>query len=136
MRILCLLLLFILISCSEEVIKKPEDLIPPEKMTRILYDLAILDAAKNTNPSTLESYNIEVMDYVYKRHGIDSTRFINSDIYYASRPLEYEAIYKRVEFLLEQEKDSLENERKRVSDSIRIEAEKRREEEAMKKSDN
>ena len=136
MRIFVGIFLFTcLYSCSEEAIKKPENLIPREKMSQILYDLALFNSAKSTNPGILEENNIEAMSYLYKKHGIDSAQFVNSDIYYASRPVEYEAIYKKVEQRLEREKDILEEERKRVSDSVRIEAEKRREAEAEKRKD-
>ncbi len=114
--------------------QKPADLIPGDKMAEILYDLAIVNAAKSTNPNILEEHDIEIMAYVYEKHGIDSVRFVNSDIYYASKPDEYEAIYKKVEARLEREKEALEEERRRVSDSIRIAAEKRREAEAAKDS--
>lgn len=124
----------ILISCGEEVIEKPADLIPPAEMADILYDVALINAAKSTNPRILEENNIEVMSFIYRKHGIDSTRFVNSDIYYASKPMEYEAIYRQVEDRLERDKEHMENERNRVTDSIRIEAEKRREAEAKKQS--
>ncbi len=117
----------ILISCGEEVINKPENLIPPSKMAEILYDVALINAAKSTNPRILKENNIEVMSFIYRKYAIDSARFIDSDIYYASKPLEYEAIYREVEARLEGNKEDMEEERDRVSDSIRIEAEKQRE---------
>jgi hypothetical protein len=51
---------------------------------------------------------------------------MNSDIYYASRPADYESIYRIVEARLNVQKDSMEEERRKLSDSIRLEAEKRR----------
>lgn len=132
--LLFLLMLFGLSSCAEEVIQKPKDLIAPKKMEEILYDLALLQAGKNTNPGVLEEHGIETMPFLYKKHGIDSAQFVNSDIYYASRPLEYEAMYSRVEERLQREKEALEEERTRVSDSIRKVAEKRRAQQAEKDS--
>lgn len=123
-----------LLSCAEEVIQKPKDLISPQKMEEILYDLALLQAGKNTNPGVLEEHGIETMPFLYQKYGIDSAQFVNSDIYYASRPLEYEAMYSRVEARLEKEKETLEEERTRVSDSIRKVAEERREQQAERDS--
>ena len=40
-------------SCSEKLIKKPDDLIPKDQMVNILNDMAILNAAKNANESKL-----------------------------------------------------------------------------------
>ena len=37
----------ILVSCAEKVVDEPENLISKEKMTEILHDLAILNAAKS-----------------------------------------------------------------------------------------
>lgn len=113
-------------ACAEEVINKPEDLIPSREMSQILYDIAIINAAKNTNPWILKENNVETMEYIYRKYGIDSSQFVLSDTYYASRPLEYEAIYKKVETRLAKEKDSLEEVRRIKSDSSRIEAEARR----------
>lgn len=123
-----------LLSCVEEAIKKPENLIPREKMSLILYDLALVNSAKSTNPAILREHNIEIMPYIYEKYGIDSAQFVNSDIYYASRPAEYETIYRVVEQRLQKEKEEMEEERRRVSDSVRIEAEKRREAQQKKDS--
>ena len=127
MRIVCaIILVFFLTACAEEVIKKPENLIPSREMAQILYDIAIINAAKNTNPWILKENNVETMEYIYRKYGVDSSQFVLSDTYYASRPLEYEAIYKKVETRLAKEKDSLEEVRRMQSDSSRIEAEARR----------
>jgi hypothetical protein len=74
------------------------------------------------------------MPYIFDKYGIDSTQFMSSDIYYASRPADYESIYKVVEARLKVQKDSMEEERLKISDSIRTEAEKRRLTEARKDS--
>ncbi len=50
-KIFLLILTFsALFSCGEEVIEKPINLIPKEKMIDILYDLAIINAAKSSGP--------------------------------------------------------------------------------------
>lgn len=121
-----LILLLGFASCEEEVMQKPENLIPGNTMSEILYDLALINAAKSTNPAILQENHIELMEYIYDKYGIDSAQFVNSDTYYASKPNVYETIYERVKTRLEREKEAFEEERKRVSDSIRIEAEERR----------
>ncbi len=114
-----ILLGLLLFACAEEVVEKPKDLIPPEKMVDILYDLAILNAAQSTNPGTLESRGVEVMEYLYAKHDVDSLRFAQSDVYYASKPLQYQALYTVVNRRLKQEKEQMELERKRKTDSVR-----------------
>lgn len=124
MKKLCSLVLIIfLLSCNENLMEKPDNLIPEAKMVEVLKDLAILNAAKSTNLALLQDNDIEPMAYVYKIHDIDSLQFVESDRYYASLPVEYERIYKKVETKLEKEVKVVE-EAKRVKDSLaRIERE-------------
>lgn len=72
-------------------------------MVDVLNDLSILSAAKTANNSKLDNSGIETMKFVFDKHGIDSAQFVVSDRYYASRPVEYESIYSKVEVLLEAE---------------------------------
>ena len=121
-----LFLVFYLLGCNEQTIEKPENLISKDQMIEIIYDLAIINAARKTNPARLADRNIEPMPFIYEKHGIDSVQFVQSDIYYASIPNEYEAIYKIVEARLESEKSIYEKEKVRVSDSVRKVAEEQR----------
>lgn len=131
MKLLLYIVCFALcLSCNEEVIKKPENLIPKDTMASILYELAIIQAAKTTNPRILEEHQIEPMQYLYEKYRIDSAQFVQSDTYYASRPLEYEALFKIVESRLEREKEVLEEARKQRNDSARQEMEKKRQDNA------
>jgi hypothetical protein len=94
-----------LFSCGEEVIEKPINLIPKEKMIDILYDLAIINAAKSSGPKVMDNMNFEPMEYIYNKYEIDSIQFVTSDLYYASIPLEYEDIYKNLENRITKEKE-------------------------------
>ena len=115
----------LLSACAEKVIEPPEDLIPREKMTEILYDLSLLNATASISNATLKENGIEVMPYLYDKYGIDSLQFVTSDEYYASVPLTYEAIYKEIQALLEKEVAEVEALRKQRSDSIRQQVDKR-----------
>ena len=117
--ILLIVAILVLVSCGEKLVEPPEDLIPKDKMTDVLYDLAVLNAAKNTNASILKNNNIETMQYLYEKYGIDSVQFVKSDAYYASIPLEYQAIYKTVESRLEKKKKQMKDARKKINDSTR-----------------
>nr|WP_321415881.1 DUF4296 domain-containing protein [uncultured Allomuricauda sp.] len=114
-----ILIFFILVSCAEKVVDEPENLIPKEKMTEILHDLAILNAAKFGASRKFTDSGIDVMEFLYTKYDIDSTQFAESDLYYASIPLEYQTIYKNVEARLGKQKDTLEAIGKRLNDSIR-----------------
>ncbi|MER3319799.1 MAG: DUF4296 domain-containing protein [Allomuricauda sp.] len=111
--------MILLVSCAEKVVEEPENLIPKEKMTEILHDLAILNASKSLTGNKLKNSGIEVMGFLYEKYDIDSTQFSQSDLYYASIPLEYQSIYEGVEARIKQQKDTLEAIGKRRNDSIR-----------------
>ena len=100
---LCLLGL----SCGNRLLKEPGNLIPKDKMVDILYDIALLDAIDNSHPQVLQRNGIKVMDFVYRKYGIDSTLFVESDRYYASVPALYEEIYTTVEERLNSKRDSV-----------------------------
>lgn len=109
----------LLLSCTEQVVEKPENLIPKEKMTEILHDLAILNAAKSGAARKFEDSGVDIMEFLYKKYGIDSTQFSQSDLYYASLPLEYQTIYQELETRIKRQKDTLEAIGKRRNDSVR-----------------
>ena len=113
------LLGFVFFACAEKLIEEPENLIPKEKMVEILNDLAIVNAAKITNVQVLRTNNIEPMEYIFTKYGIDSLQFVESDRYYASIPKEHEEIYTLVVAKLEKEKERL-SEEKKVRDSLKI----------------
>lgn len=117
--VLFLCFLAIAFSCNEKVVEPPENLIAKEKMINILYDLAIINAGKATDPQVLEGLELEPMQFIYDKYGIDSVQFVTSDLYYASLPLEYEKIYKALEARLELEKERIEKEREAANDSVR-----------------
>ena len=107
-----------LFSCGEEVIEKPINLIPKEKMIDILYDLAIINAAKSSGPKVMDNMNFEPMEYIYNKYQIDSIQFVTSDLYYASLPLEYEDIYKNLENRITKEKERFIKSGERKKDSL------------------
>ncbi len=108
-----------LVSCGEKVVEEPEQLISREKMADILYDLAILTAAKNTSADILVKNKIETMEYLYTKYAIDSVQFVENNLYYASIPSEYVAIYKEVDSRLESVQKVMDEARKIKADSIR-----------------
>ncbi|MFV8324395.1 DUF4296 domain-containing protein [Flavobacterium sp. ZS1P14] len=84
-KIICLLaIVSMLISCKEEVVKKPNRLIEKEVMVNIMYDLSLLEAVKFQNPASLDTFKINPKKYIYKKYKIDSLQFIKSNAYYAS----------------------------------------------------
>ena len=125
-----ILIMLLLFSCAEELIQKPENLIPQEKMVLIFKELAIVNAAKGTNIGNLKDNGIEPTTYLFEKFEIDSAQFVDSDRYYASKPLLYETMYKDVETKLEnqriqleamkKEKDSLNLLKKKASKDLKV----------------
>ncbi|ASV30523.1 DUF4296 domain-containing protein [Maribacter cobaltidurans] len=113
-----MLIVFFTYSCGEKLIEEPENLIPKDKMILVLRDMALINAAKGANLGILKDNAIEPTNYVFEKYKIDSAQFVESDRYYASLPLEYEAIYTEVETILEQKRIQLEQEKK-VADSLK-----------------
>ncbi len=126
-------MLSVFVSCAEKLIEKPDNLIPKDKMIIILNDLALVNAAKVANVQMLRKHKIVPMQYIFKKHGIDSLQFVESDRYYASLPEEYETMYSTVETMLEVENERLTAE-KNVRDSL--DREKRKKEKQRIKATN
>ena len=89
------------ISCKEEVVNKPKRLIEKEVMVDIMYDLSILEAIKNQNPASLDTFKINSRDYIFKKYKIDSVQFAKSNVYYASDYNEYKSMFEKISKRLE-----------------------------------
>ncbi len=107
------------LACAEKVVEQPENLIPKDKMTHILCDLALLNSTQSAFPGAFDKTGVDIMEFLYKKYDIDSTQFAQSDLYYASIPLEYQSIYEDVEAMIESKKEALEEVTKKRNDSVR-----------------
>ncbi len=87
-------LLFLLISCQDAMVKKPDNLIDEAKMIDIIYDLALIEGIKSQD--YLAGQSIKSNEYVYKKYKIDSTQFAKSTQYYASDVPKYKQMYTEV----------------------------------------
>lgn len=120
-----LLIVVVFLSCKEEVITKPNRLIEKGEMVNIMYDLALLEAIKYQNPTSLTTNKINAPDYIYKKYKIDSIQFAQSNVYYASNYTEYKGMFDQVIKRIDSRKvivDSLvkvENKNKVKLDSIK-----------------
>ena len=89
------------VGCKEEVVNKPERLIEKDVMVNIMYDLSILEAIKNQNPASLDTFKINSRDYIFKKYKIDSAQFAKSNVYYASDYNEYKSMFEQISKRLE-----------------------------------
>lgn len=89
-----LALLFFTISCKDTTVKKPKNLIERKKMVDIIYDLALLEAAKSQTSGTL-SYP-KPIEFIKNKYKVDSLTFAQSTQYYASDIKDYKKMYNEV----------------------------------------
>ena len=118
-----MLILISLVSCnSVNRPKKPKDLIAKDKMSDIMYDLYILNAAKGVNRKLLELNGIMPADYIYDKYGIDSLQFAVSNTYYSYDTEVYTSIIDKMKAQLEKDKElyeKLTKEEQKVEDSLK-----------------
>ncbi len=108
-KILLFLIIFaILSSCKKDIVKAPNHLIERGKMVNIMYDLSILDAMKNQNPTSLEKYKINSKEYIFKKYKIDSVQFVQNNLYYSSDYKGYKLMYEEIKARLDKNVKSTE----------------------------
>ena len=79
----------ILWSCAQVVEVPPENLIGEETMADLIFELAVLDAAKGFIPKDQKDRIVLNADSFYQYHEIDSVQFTISNAYYAKHPKVY-----------------------------------------------
>ena len=105
--IILLEILFVFVSCKDEVVKKPNRLIEKETMVNIMYDLSVLDAIKYQNPASLDTFKIDPTRYIYKKYKIDSLQFAQSNVYYASNYKDYSDVIDQINARLTKNKATI-----------------------------
>jgi hypothetical protein len=109
-RILILLaIVTTLVSCKDDIVKKPARLIEKPVMIDIMYDLSLLNAIKYQNSASLDTFKINPTTYIYKKYKIDSLQFVKSNMYYASDYKEYSDIIDQVNKRLTKNKADLDS---------------------------
>ena len=123
-----LLALMMLSSCAQVEEAPPENLIGEEKMADLIFELAVLDAAKGfVSKDQKERIDLDA-DSFYQFHNIDSAQFAISNAYYAKQPKAYLRIVNMAKTKLDEfEKNMEESENKMLKvDSIDIKPKQRK----------
>ena len=97
----------VFLACNNNKIKvpnKPDNLLSTSKMADILYDMALVNAAKGTNKKMIQRKGFNPKEFVFNKHNIDSLQFALSNNYYTYYPEVYEDIYEQVKYRLENRK--------------------------------
>lgn len=117
------------VSCQGvNPLDKPDNLIPLDKMEKIIYDMSIINSARGYNIQLFSQTGVKPESYVFEKHYIDSLQYAASTVYYSADIDEYKELLERVKARVELEfkvKDSLNKAEKRIQDSIRNERGKR-----------
>ncbi|WP_205504395.1 DUF4296 domain-containing protein [Rufibacter psychrotolerans] len=96
---LCLLLLpLVVFACSQDS-GKPADLIPEEKMTRIMLDIHLTEAAVGRTHRDVDTSRVayrEAHKLILKRHAVSDSAFKHSYDYYLAHPEKMDKIYEVV----------------------------------------
>ena len=94
--IVYIIIILTITSCNIGAPKKPKNLISKAKMVNILIDARLISSATYINKNIMQEHGIEIKNYVFEKHGIDSLQFALSNEYYAYYIKDYEEIYNKV----------------------------------------
>ena len=114
-----LTIITLFVSCRDEVVNKPEQLIEKDVMVNIMYDLSVLEAIRNQNPTSLDTFKINSRDYIFKKYKIDSVQFAKSNVYYAADYNEYKSMFEQIS-------KRLETNQKKVDSLIKLKKKKKK----------
>lgn len=95
------LFFFIGISCKDNAINPPKNKIDKETMITILYDMAVLEAARSQSYVTQVNYPTSVQ-FVKEKYKIDSLTLAENTKYYASDLKGFKKMYEEVRNRLEE----------------------------------
>ncbi|RXR20771.1 DUF4296 domain-containing protein [Flavobacterium amnicola] len=96
LNLIIIALSFVLFSCGNKELEKPEKLIAQETMEKIIYDLAMLQAIKGHDATLLPKNSINPKTYIYQKYKVDSTQFAESNAYYSSDITLYKTMFDNV----------------------------------------
>ncbi|MFC4635461.1 DUF4296 domain-containing protein [Dokdonia ponticola] len=136
-----ILCVFFVVSCQDiQPVEKPSNLIDRSTMKEILYEIAVVNAARGINIQKLSQYGVNPETYIFEKFAIDSVQFAKSVSYYSSDIESYRDMYLDIQKRVDSEytyQDSLAKIEKKVKDSIRTERarELQREKDSIKKVD-
>lgn len=115
-QLLVMLLGVLIISCSNNPVPKPDNLLSEEVMKDILFDVAILQAAESTVGYKLTQNNIKLTPFIYKKYKIDSLTYYQNQKYYAADLKKYKKMYREILERLDKEEAQYQTKEKIVKE--------------------
>lgn len=107
-------LLFIVLSCNNNGVEKPDNLLEEEQMVNIIYDLSLLDAIRSQNIGQ-QNATPTANQLLKNKYKIDSLTFAKNTKYYASDIEKYKKIYDKVKSKLDKENKKINGEKLEVA---------------------
>ncbi len=98
--------------------EKPDNLIAEEELKDILYDVSLINAARDFSRGQLNNVGIEPDTFIYEKYEIDSLQFAKSVAYYSVDFNRYLKIWEDVNKRLELKRDQVDS-LIQITDSIR-----------------
>lgn len=95
-----------MVSCKNELLNKPAHPIEKETMVNILYDLAVLEAARSQAYAAQVNYPTAIA-FVKEKYKIDSLTLAENTKYYASDMKEFKKMYDEVKERLAKNREAM-----------------------------
>lgn len=106
-KIASLLGLVFILSCESRTLNPaPKVLLPEDKMEDVLYDLSLLNAL-HASRFPKQGKDIFNQKYLFKKHGLVDSVWIQNQQYYAQDPKRLQLIYRRIDLRIKKALDSL-----------------------------
>jgi len=99
LQILLLLLLITIVSCEDEIVQKPENLIKEDQMIDMLVDIHLGQATYNHfryDSIMLNNSSVNFYYSVLEKYQVPDTVFEQSFVYYSGKPKNFEKMYRKV----------------------------------------
>ena len=113
------ILLSVLISCDNEVIKKPDHLVKEKEMINMLVDIHLAEATYNRMRYDSIVRNSSSVNFYYSvldKYKVPDSIFEKSFVYYASNPKNFEKMYREVMNKLSETEQSFSGRKNEVLD--------------------
>lgn len=108
-----MILIFIAIVCFScdvnTAIEKPENIIDPQIMEDILFDLILMKAIRNSDYIKNEHKKYFANQYIFEKYGIDSIQIAQNQSYYTKNPKFLKKIYEKMQARTTRLKDSIDS---------------------------
>ncbi len=95
-KIILVLVILFIGSCTDNPVKKPANLLDQETMEAVLLDISLLQATSSFAPSKLVEHNLKTNEFIFKKYQIDSATLTQNQLYYAANIKVYEKMSKNI----------------------------------------